>query len=131
MKKTTTIAALSIAAILGATPLLASADDDYGRGDCDDRYENRHHGKSMGSDLKQYSTDEMRIMAYGQALRRFGPGVDVSVEELSWVSIRAVRRSRKPSPIGRSLPSRQYCANLTAMPARSGADHTLADMSGI
>ena len=52
MKKTTTIAALSIAAILGATPLLASADDDYGRGDCDDRYENRHHGQSMGSDLK-------------------------------------------------------------------------------
>ncbi|GAA0842586.1 hypothetical protein GCM10009113_11040 [Marinobacter szutsaonensis] len=78
MKKTTTIAALSVAALLSATPLLVSADDDYWD---DDRYENRRDGKPMKADLKQYSTEEMRIMAYGQALRRFGPGVDVSVEE--------------------------------------------------
>lgn len=78
MKKTTTIAALSVAALLSATPLLVSADDDYWD---DDRYEHRRDGKPMNADLKQYSTEEMRIMAYGQALRRFGPGVDVSVEE--------------------------------------------------
>ncbi|WP_372985624.1 hypothetical protein [Marinobacter sp.] len=78
MKKTTTIAALSAAALLSAAPLLVSADDDYWD---DDRYEHRRDGKPMNADLKQYSTEEMRIMAYGQALRRFGPGVDVSVEE--------------------------------------------------
>ena len=78
MKKTTTIAALSVAALLAATPLLVSADDDYWD---DDRYEDRSDGKPMGANLKQYSTDEMRIMAYGQALRRFGPGVKVSVNE--------------------------------------------------
>jgi hypothetical protein len=78
MKKTTTIAALSIAALLSATPLLVSADDDYWD---DDRYENRRDGKHRGTNLKQYSTEEMRIMAYGQALRRFGPGVKVSVDE--------------------------------------------------
>ena len=33
------------------------------------------------SDLKQYSSDELRIMAYGQALRRYGPGVEVNVDE--------------------------------------------------
>ncbi|MDX1552322.1 MAG: hypothetical protein R3198_06845 [Marinobacter sp.] len=78
MKKTTTIAALSVAALLSAAPLLVSADDDYWE---DDRYEHRRGGKPMGADLKQYSTEEMRIMAYGQALRRFGPGVNVSVDE--------------------------------------------------
>ena len=87
MKKATTITALSVAALICATPLLASADDDYRRGDrkgdCDHRYENRPHNKSKGEGFKKYSTDEMRIMAYGQALRRFGPGVDVSVEETS------------------------------------------------
>ena len=43
MKKTTTIAALSVAALLSATPLLVSADNDYWD---DDRYEDRyaHHG---------------------------------------------------------------------------------------
>lgn len=114
MKKTTTIAALAIAAILGATPLLASADDDYGRGDCDDRYENRHHGKSMGSDLKQYSTDEMRIMAYGQALRRFGPGVDVSVEETSDGTYRVQLRDAEQNLI-REQEFNQYGA-----PVRGG-----------
>jgi hypothetical protein len=78
MKKTTTLVALSVAALLSATPLLVSADDDYWE---DDRYEHRRGGKPMGADLKQYSTEEMRIMAYGQALRRFGPGVNVSVNE--------------------------------------------------
>lgn len=78
MKKTTTIAALSVAALLTAAPLLVSADDDYWD---DDRYEHRRGGKHMGADLKQYSTEEMRVMAYGQALRRFGPGVNVSVNE--------------------------------------------------
>lgn len=78
MKKATTIAALSAAALLSAAPFLVSADDDYRD---DDRYEQRGNGQSMNADLKQYSTDEMRIMAYGQALRQFGPGVDVSVNE--------------------------------------------------
>lgn len=82
MKKTTTIAALSVAALLSATPLLVSADNDYWDDDrYEDRYENRRNGKPMGADLKQYSTEEMRIMAYGHALRRFGPGVKVSVDE--------------------------------------------------
>ncbi|SNB58382.1 hypothetical protein SAMN04487880_2768 [Marinobacter sp. es.042] len=78
MKKTTTIAAISAAALLNTAPLLASADDDYWE---EDRYEHRGDGKHMRASLKQYSTDEMRIMAYGQALRRFGPGVKVSVDE--------------------------------------------------
>lgn len=78
MKKATTIAALSAAALLSATPFLVSADDDYWE---DDRYEHRRDGKAMNAELKQYSTEEMRIMAYGQALRRFGPGVQVSVDE--------------------------------------------------
>lgn len=78
MKKTTTVAALSVAALLSATPMIVSADDDCWE---DDRYEHRRGGKPMGADLKQYSTEEMRIMAYGQALRRFGPGVNVSVNE--------------------------------------------------
>ena len=78
MKKTTTIAALSAAALLSVTPLLVSADDDYRE---DNRYEHQRDGKAMNAGLKQYSTEEMRIMAYGQALRRFGPGVEVSVDE--------------------------------------------------
>ena len=78
MKKATTIAALSAAALLSTAPLLVSADDDYWD---DDRYEYRDDDRRMQSDLKQYSTEEMRIMAYGQALRRFGPGVQVSVDE--------------------------------------------------
>jgi hypothetical protein len=78
MKKTTTIAALSAAALLSAAPLLVSASDDYWD---DDRYEYRDDDKRMQSDMKQYNTEEMRIMAYGQALRRFGPGVEVSVDE--------------------------------------------------
>jgi len=78
MKKTTTIAALSAAALISAAPLMVSADDGYWD---DDRYEHRRDGKPMKADLKQYSTEEMRIMAYGQALRRFGPGVSVSVDE--------------------------------------------------
>lgn len=78
MKKTTTIAAISVAALLSATPLLVSAEDDcWGS----DRYEHRGDGKRTEDNLKQYSTEEMRIMAYGRALRRFGPGVDVSVDE--------------------------------------------------
>ena len=78
MKKTTTIAALSAAALLSATPLMVSADDDYWE---NDRSEYRHDSKRMQSEMKQYSVEEMRIMAYGQALRRFGPGVQVSVDE--------------------------------------------------
>ncbi|MCG7198812.1 hypothetical protein MD273_03635 [Marinobacter pelagius] len=77
MKKITTIAALSAAALLASAPMLVSADDYWD----DDRYEHRREGKPMNADLKQYSTEEMRIMAYGQALRRFGPGVNVSVDE--------------------------------------------------
>ena len=112
MKKTTTIAALSIAALLSATPLLASAD--YGRGDCDDRYENRHHGKAMGSDLKQYSTEEMRIMAYGQALRRFGPGVEVSVEETTDGTYRVQLRDAEQNLI------REHEFNQYGAPVRGG-----------
>lgn len=79
MKKIATITAISAAALLAATPLLVSADDDYWD---DDRYEyRRDDGRPMASGGKQYSTEEMRIMAYGQALRRFGPGVNVSVNE--------------------------------------------------
>ena len=53
MKKTTTIAALSVAALLGVTPLLVSADNDYWDDDrYEDRYENRRDGKPMGADLK-------------------------------------------------------------------------------
>jgi ABC-type sugar transport system substrate-binding protein len=78
MKKTTTIAALSAAALLGAAPLLVSADDDDRE---KRRYEHRTDGTPMNANPKQFSTDEMRIMAYGQALRRFGPGVVVSVNE--------------------------------------------------
>jgi len=78
MKKTTTIAALSVAALLSATPLIVSASDDHWE---EDRYEHRYNGKSMGANRKAYSSDEMRIMAYGQALSRFGPGVKVSVNE--------------------------------------------------
>lgn len=81
MKKTNAIAALSVAALLSAAPLLASADDDYRRGDRDDRSEHRHHGKSMGADQHEYSAEEVRIMAYGHALKRMGPGVQVSVDE--------------------------------------------------
>lgn len=80
MKKTTTIAAISAAALLSATPLLVSADDDCRD---DERYEHRRDGKPMNADLKQYSTEEMRIMAFGRALKRFGPGVEVSVNETS------------------------------------------------
>jgi len=114
MKKTTTIAALSIAALLSATPLLASADDDCGRGDRDDRYDHRHHGKSMGGDAKKYSTDEMRIMAYGQALRRFGPGVDVSVEETTDGTYRVQLRDAEQNLI-REQEFNQYGA-----PVRGG-----------
>jgi len=78
MKKTTTIAALSAAALLSTAPLLVSADDDY---DDSPRSEYRQKGNAMNADLKQYSSEEMRIMAYGQALRRFGPGVMVSVDK--------------------------------------------------
>ncbi|KMQ73124.1 hypothetical protein [Marinobacter subterrani] len=78
MKKTTRFAALSAAALLSSVPVWASADDD----DRDNnRYDHRRDGMQMNADLKQYSTDEMRIMAYGQALRRLGPGVKVSVNE--------------------------------------------------
>lgn len=77
MKKTT-IAALSVAALLSAAPLLVSADDDCRE---DDRYEHRRDGKHMGADRNKYSTEEMQAMAYGRALRRFGPGVDVAVNE--------------------------------------------------
>ncbi|MBU2954997.1 hypothetical protein [Marinobacter sp. F3R08] len=80
-KTTTTIAALSVAALLSATPLLASADDDYRKDDREHHHEHRHQGKPMGADFEQYSTEEMRIMAYGRALKRFGPGVKVAVEE--------------------------------------------------
>jgi len=78
VKKTTTIAALSVVALLSAAPLLVSADDDYWE---EKRDENRRDGAPMNADRKQYSTEEMRIMAYGQALRRFGPGVEVSVNK--------------------------------------------------
>ncbi len=78
MKKTTTVAALSAAALLSAAPLLVSAEDDYWE---EKRYESRQDGNGMKADLKQYSSEEMRIMAYGQALRRFGPGVKVTVNE--------------------------------------------------
>ncbi|MBW7471685.1 hypothetical protein [Marinobacter sp. F4218] len=111
MKKTTTIAALSVAALLSASPLLVSADDDYRRGDCGDRYENRHHSKAMGSDLKQYSTEEMRIMAYGQALKRFGPGVDVSVEETSDGTYRVQLRDAEQNLI-REQEFNQYGASV-------------------
>ncbi|MDL0430977.1 hypothetical protein QPM17_07565 [Marinobacter sp. TBZ242] len=80
MNKITTIAAISAAALLSATPLLVSADDDCRE---KQRYEHRRDGKPMNADLKQYSTEEMRIMAFGRALRRFGPGVEVSVNETS------------------------------------------------
>jgi hypothetical protein len=80
MKKTTTIAALSAAALLSTAPLLVSADNDNDKDD-GQRSEYRHKGSAMNADLKQYSSEEMRIMAYGQALRRFGPGVTVSVDE--------------------------------------------------
>ena len=111
MKKTTTIAALSVAALLSATPLLVSADDDYWD---DDRYENRRDGKPKGANLKQYSTEEMRIMAYGQALRRFGPGVDVSVEETSDGTYRVQLRDAEQNLI-REQEFNQYGA-----PVRSG-----------
>jgi hypothetical protein len=78
MKKTTTIAALSAAALLSTAPLLVSADDDYRESE---RSEYRESRSGMKADLKEYSSEEMRIMAYGQALRRFGPGVTVSVDE--------------------------------------------------
>lgn len=78
MKKTTTIAALSAAALLSTAPLLVSADDDYWESE---RSEYRENRGGMKADLKEYSSEEMRIMAYGQALRRFGPGVTVSVNE--------------------------------------------------
>lgn len=78
MKKTTTIAALSVAALLSATPFLVSADNDYWESK---RSEYREGKNGMRADLKEYSSEEMRIMAYGQALRRFGPGVEVTVDE--------------------------------------------------
>ena len=83
MKKTNAIAALSVAALLSAAPMLASADDSCRKGDRDDRYEHRHHGKSMGAEQHEYSAEEVRIMAYGHALKRMGPGVQVSVDETS------------------------------------------------
>ena len=79
MKKTTTVAALSAAALLASAPLLVSASDDYR--EAGERYEHRSDRLMAKSDLKQYSSDELRIMAYGQALRRYGPGVEVNVDE--------------------------------------------------
>lgn len=78
MKKTTTITALCAATLLSAAPLLVSADEDCRE---DDRYEYHGDGKHMGANLNKYSAEEMRGMAYGQALRRFGPGVEVAVNE--------------------------------------------------
>lgn len=115
MKKTTTIAALSVAALLSATPLLVSADDDYRDDDrYEDRYENRRDGKPMGADLKQYSTEEMRIMAYGQALRRFGPGVEVSVDETPDGTYRVQLRDAEQNLI------REQEFNEYGAPARGG-----------
>ncbi|WP_296931782.1 hypothetical protein [uncultured Marinobacter sp.] len=111
MKKTTTIAALSVAALLSATPLLVSADDDYWD---DDRYEHRRDGKHMNANLKQYSTEEMRIMAYGHALRRFGPGVKVTVDETADGTFRVQLRDAEQNLI-REQEFNQYGA-----PVRGG-----------
>jgi hypothetical protein len=111
MNKTTTIAAISVAALLSANPLLVSAEDDYWGSD---RYEHRGDGKRMGDNLKQYSTEEMRIMAYGQALRRFGPGVDVTVDETPDGTYRVQLRDAEQNLI-REQEFNQYGA-----PARGG-----------
>ena len=108
MKKTTAIAALSVAALLSATPLLVSADDDYWD---DDRYEHRRDSKNMGANLKQYSTEEMRIMAYGQALRRYGPGVKVSVDETPDGTYRVQLRDAEQNLI-RQQEFNQYGASV-------------------
>jgi len=117
MKKTT-IAALSAAALLSAAPLLVSASDDYHDDDRyeyeDDRYEHRRGGKHMGADLKQYSAEEMRIMAYGRALRRFGPGVEVALNETADGTYRVQLRDAEQNLI-REQEFNQYGA-----PVRGG-----------
>ncbi|MDY6797858.1 MAG: hypothetical protein SVX28_03770 [Pseudomonadota bacterium] len=109
MKKSTTIAALSVITLLTAGPLLVSADDD----DRDDnRYEHRRDG--TGANFKQYSTEEMRIMAHGQALRRYGPGVEVSVEETPDGTYRVQFRDADQNLI------REQEFNQYGVPARGG-----------
>ncbi|WP_092022199.1 hypothetical protein [Marinobacter zhejiangensis] len=78
MKKMITAGALSLTVLLGSVLSTAPAADDL--------RESSRKGTlgDMGpiaAEPEQYGLDEIRIMAYAQALRRFGPGIDVTVEE--------------------------------------------------
>lgn len=78
MKKTTALIALTSVAMLNVLPVTASADDDRWE---NERHEYRRNEGSMGGRFEQYSAEEMRIMAHGRALQRFGPGVQVAMNE--------------------------------------------------
>lgn len=114
MKKSTTIAALSVITLLAAGPLLVSAEDDDRDDDRYEHHEYRRDGKGTGANLRKYSTEEMRIMAHGQALRRYGPGVEVSVEETPDGTYRIQFRDADQNLI------REQEFNQYGVPARGG-----------
>ncbi|MFE8070794.1 hypothetical protein QQM79_07015 [Marinobacteraceae bacterium S3BR75-40.1] len=79
MKRASIITALSLTAVLGAAPFLASADGD--RWERGEGYEHHRGGKMMAAQMKEYSAEEIRVMAQAHALRRYGPGTTVAMEK--------------------------------------------------
>lgn len=78
MKKMITAGALSLTVLLGSVLSTAPAADDLRESSRNDALGDLG---SRATEPEQYGLDEIRIMAYAQALRRFGPGIDVTVEE--------------------------------------------------
>ncbi|MCG8519514.1 MAG: hypothetical protein MI794_16110 [Pseudomonadales bacterium] len=111
MKTKTKFAALSVAALLSAAPLVVSADDDYRDDDCHEHRRDSYHRNAEGA---RYSLDEMRVMAQGRALSRFGPGMDVSVEETGDGTYRVQLRDAEQNLI------REQEFNLYGAPVRGG-----------
>lgn len=78
MKKMITAGALSLTVLLGSVLSAAPAADDLRESS---RNDDLDETVSINAGPEQYSLEEIRIMAYAQALRRFGPGIDVTVDE--------------------------------------------------
>lgn len=114
MKKTTTFAALSLAAVLGIAPFLVSADDDRWE---DEDYEHRRKGPPMAAEMKQYSAEEIRTMAQARVLRRFGPGVQTTVEETEDGTYLMQIRDKGDKLL------REHEFNLYGMPVRGKSRH--------
>lgn len=96
MKKVTAFMAVSSVALMTALPFVVSADDDRWE---DERYEYWRNDLSMGGQQEQYSADEMKIMAHGRALQRFGPGVQVAMNETADGTYRVELRDQEQNLI--------------------------------